>query len=107
MPISWSMISNVCGRYKIEFQEYFTYNILYGYIIFNDGRGYGVLEHLIGCLGVYVLQYYHRLEVAYNKYLFTYTIVVSHKPNFVMARRDFIQDAIENKAKEDTIETRY
>jgi hypothetical protein len=40
------MISNVCGRYKAKFQEYFTYNILYGYIIFNDGRGYGVLNIL-------------------------------------------------------------
>jgi hypothetical protein len=69
MPISWLMISNICGKYKIKFREYFTYNILYGYIIFNDAHGYGVLEHLIGCLGVYVLQYYHKLEVAYNKYL--------------------------------------
>jgi hypothetical protein len=28
-----------------------VYNILSGYILFNNGHGYGVLEHLMGCLG--------------------------------------------------------
>jgi hypothetical protein len=32
----------------MEFQEYLGYNILYIYIIFNDSRRYGVLEHLMG-----------------------------------------------------------
>jgi len=50
----------------VEFHEYFAYNILCGYIIFNDGHGYGLLEHPIGYFGVYVLQYYCQLEVAYK-----------------------------------------
>lgn len=35
-----------------EFWEYLTYNILCGYIVFNDGYGYGMLEHLTNRLGV-------------------------------------------------------
>jgi hypothetical protein len=35
-----------------KFREYLTYNIICGYIIFNNGCEYGVLEHLTGCLGV-------------------------------------------------------
>lgn len=50
-----------------EFWEYLTYNIICNYIVFNDGHGYGMLEHLIGCVGVYALRYYYKLEVAYNK----------------------------------------
>jgi hypothetical protein len=46
------------------------YIILCGYMVLNNGRGYGMLEHLIGCLGVYVLRYYYKLEVVYNKYYF-------------------------------------
>ncbi len=34
--------------HDMEFQEYLGYNILYIYIIFNDSRRYGVLEHLMG-----------------------------------------------------------
>jgi hypothetical protein len=31
------------------------------YIVFNNGYGYGVLEHLIGYFGAYVLRYYCKL----------------------------------------------
>jgi hypothetical protein len=48
-----------------EFWEYLTYNIFCGYIFFNDGRGYGILEHLTSCLGVYALQYCYKLKVTY------------------------------------------
>jgi hypothetical protein len=46
---------HMCKVQGREFQEYLMYNTFYGYIIFNDGRGYGVLEHLTGCLGAYAL----------------------------------------------------
>jgi hypothetical protein len=52
-----------------EFWEYLTYNIFYDYIIFNDGRGYGILKHFTSCLGVYVLQYCCKLKVAYITYI--------------------------------------
>jgi hypothetical protein len=57
-----------------------AYNIIYDYNIFNNIRGYGVLKHLIGCLGAYALWYYHKLEVVYNKYYLKHTMIVSHKP---------------------------
>jgi len=40
-----------------EFHEYLKYNILYGHIVFNDGHGYGVLEHdkLCGCICIVIL----------------------------------------------------
>jgi hypothetical protein len=87
-----------------EFQEYLTYIILCSYIVFNDGHGYGVLEHLTGYLGAYALRYYYKLEVAYNKYYMKYTTTINHKPTFVMARRDLILDTIEKRVKEDSME---
>jgi len=39
----------------MEFYEYLAYNIMCGCIIFNNRRGYDLLEHLIGCLGAYAL----------------------------------------------------
>lgn len=45
----------MCKIQGREFREYLMYNIICGYIIFNNGRGYGMLEHMIGCLGVYAL----------------------------------------------------
>jgi hypothetical protein len=74
--------------YDREFQEYLGYNIFCNYIIFNDDRGYSVLEHLTSCLGAYALRYYCKLEVAYNKYYLKHTMTISHKPTFVMARKD-------------------
>jgi hypothetical protein len=48
-----------------EFWEYLAYNIFCGYIVFNNGHGYGILKHFIGCLGAYELQYCCKLKVAY------------------------------------------
>ncbi len=80
------------------------YNIICGYIFFNNGHGYGVLKHLISCLGAYALWYYCNLEVVYNKYYLKHTITISHKSTFVMARRDLIMNTIEKKVKEDSME---
>ncbi len=63
-----------------------------------------MLEHLTSCLGVYVLCYCCKLEVAYNKYYLKHTTAVSHKSTFVMARRDLTLDIIEKKIKEDSME---
>jgi hypothetical protein len=83
-----------------EFWEYLAYNIICGYIVFNDRCGYGVLEHLTSCLGVYMLQYYYKLEVVYNKYYLKHTIAVGHKLTYVMARKDPISYTIEKKVKD-------
>ncbi len=82
-----------------------AYNIVYGYIVFNNGCGYGVLEHLTGYLGVYALRYYYKLKVAYNKYYLKHTTIVSHKPTFVMVRRNPILDTVEKRVW-DSMETR-
>ncbi len=89
-----------------EFWEYLAYNILCSYIFFNDNRGYGVLEHLISYLGAYALRYYCKLEVVYNKYYLKHTMIISHKPTFVMARKDPIPNTIEKRVKEDSMEAR-
>jgi hypothetical protein len=89
-----------------EFCEYLAYNILCGYIVFNDKCGYGVLEHPMGCLVAYVLWYYCKLEVAYNKYYLEHMTIVSHKLIFVMAKRDPILNTIEKRVKDDSMETR-
>jgi hypothetical protein len=60
----------------------------------------------MGCLGAYVLRYYYKLEVAYNKYYLKHTMVISHKPTFVMARRDPISNTVERRVKEDSMEAR-
>ncbi len=65
---------------------------------------YSMLEHLTGCLGLYALRYYYKLEVAYNKYYLKRTMAVSHKSTFVMAKRDHISDTIKKRAKEDSME---
>jgi len=49
----------------MEFWEYLAYNILCGYIVFNNGHGYGRFEHLTSCLGGYALEYCYKLKVAY------------------------------------------
>jgi hypothetical protein len=90
-----------------EFREYLTYNIHCYYIIFNDSHGYGVLEHLTCYLGAYALRYYCKLEVAYNKYYLKHTMAISHKPTFVMAKKDLIPDTIEKRVKEDSMETQH
>ncbi len=96
----------MCKVQGKEFQEYLMYNIFCGYIIFNDGRGYGMLEHLTSCLGAYALWYYYKLEVVYDKYDLKHTVTISHKPTFVMARKDPILDTIEKRVKEDSMEAR-
>jgi hypothetical protein len=83
-----------------------VYNIIYGYIVFNDGHGYGVLKHLTTYLSVYALRYNCNLEVVYNKYNLKHTTTSNHKSTFVMARRDFIPNTIEKKVKEDSMEAR-
>jgi hypothetical protein len=81
----------------MEFCEYLASNILCDYIIFNSSYGYGVLEHLIGCLGAYASWYYYKLEVAYNKYYLKHTRANNHKTTFVMARKDPIPNTIKKK----------
>ncbi len=89
-----------------EFPEYLMYNIFCDYIIFNDGRGYGMLEHMSNYLGAYVLWYYCELEVVYNKYYLKHTTTISHKLTFVMAKSDPILGMVEKRVKEDSMEAR-
>jgi hypothetical protein len=65
---------------------------------------YGVLQHLLNCLGAYALWYYYKLEVVCNKYYLKHITKVSHKPTFVMAKRDPILDTIEKRVKDDPME---
>jgi hypothetical protein len=87
-----------------EFWESLAYNILFNYIDFHDNCGYGVLEHLLGYLGAYVLRYYSKLKVAYNKYYLKHTTSISHKLIFVMVRRDPVSNTVEKRVKEDSMD---
>jgi len=52
------LIEDFEHKWKIqdrEFREYLMYNVICGYIVFSNDHGYGVLEHLTSCLGVYAL----------------------------------------------------
>jgi hypothetical protein len=101
------MVDDFECMWKIQdekLHEYLTSNILCGSIIFNDGHGYGLLEHPIGCFGVYVLQYYCRLEVV-DKYYLKHMTTISLKRTFIMVKRDPMPDVIENSVKNDIIET--
>jgi len=77
------------------------YNIIYSYIVSNNGHGYNVLEHLTCCLGAYALQYYCKLEVAYNKYYLKHTMAINHKMTFVMVKKNF--DASPSSLTDSTI----
>jgi hypothetical protein len=43
--------------------------------------------------------------MGYNKFYLKHTMISSHKPTFVMAKRDPVPDIIEEKVKEDSMET--
>jgi len=36
---------------NLEWREYLAYNIIYGYIWYNEPKGYGALEFIVGFLG--------------------------------------------------------
>ncbi len=59
MFITHIVVNDFECMWKIQdekFHEFLTYNIICGYIICNDGNGYGLLEHPISYFGVHVLQ---------------------------------------------------
>jgi hypothetical protein len=43
--------------------------------------------------------------MGYNKFYLKHTTTISHKPTFVMAKRDLIPNIIEKRVKEDSMET--
>ncbi len=49
----------------LEWRDCLAYSIICGYIQYNEPKGYGVLEFTVGCLGLYTLRYYCRLEIEY------------------------------------------
>jgi hypothetical protein len=49
----------------LEWKEFLAYNIVCYYIQYHQVRRYVLLEFEVGCLGLYALRYYCRLEYAY------------------------------------------
>jgi hypothetical protein len=35
---------------ELEWREYLAYSIIYGYIRYNEPKGYGVLGFIVGCM---------------------------------------------------------
>jgi len=50
---------------NLEWKEYLTCSIICGYIQYNELKGYKMLEFIVGCLRLYALRYYCRLEIKY------------------------------------------
>jgi hypothetical protein len=68
----------------LEWRKYLTYIIIYGYIRYNEPKGYGVLEFTMGYLGLYALKYYCRLKIEYCSYYHRHQIVICGHLTFVM-----------------------
>jgi hypothetical protein len=57
-----------------------------------------MLKFEVGCLGLYALRYYYRLEYAYHEYYHQHWIVVSNKLTFAMTCMEIILDHVVNQA---------
>ncbi len=68
----------------LEWREYLTYSIIYGYIWYNEPKGYGALKFIVGCLGLYALRYYCRLEIEYCSYYHCHQITTCGHSTFAM-----------------------
>jgi hypothetical protein len=54
----------------LEWREYLTYNVICCYVHYRKPRGYDALEFEPCCLGLYALQYYYKLEIAFEDYYY-------------------------------------
>jgi hypothetical protein len=81
----------------LEWRDYLVYSIIYGYIWYNELKGYEMLEFIVGYLGLYALRYYYRLEIEYCSYYHHRQIAkygcqtfimmpISEEPNHVVSR---------------------
>jgi hypothetical protein len=68
----------------LDWREYLVYSIIYGYIQYNEPKGYKVLEFTMGYLGLYALRYYCRLEIKYCNYYHHHQIIECGHQTFVM-----------------------
>ncbi len=78
----------------MEWREFLAYIIVCCYIQYHQLRGIGVLEFKVGCMGLYALRYYYRLEYAYQEYYHRHQIVVSNKLIFSMTRMETIPNHV-------------
>jgi hypothetical protein len=69
---------------NLEWRKYLAYNIICGYIRYNEPKGYKALEFIMGCLRLYALKYYYRLEIEYCSYYHHHQIAKNGHPTFVM-----------------------
>ncbi len=68
----------------LEWKEYLAYSIICCYIQYHEPCGYEMLEFTIGCLGVYVLRYYCKLEIDYWNYYNQHQTMLFGQPTFAM-----------------------
>jgi hypothetical protein len=68
----------------LESREYLAYTIIHGYIWYNELKGYGALEFIVGCLGLHALKYYYKLEIEYCNYYHHHQIARNGSPTFAM-----------------------
>jgi hypothetical protein len=79
---------------NLESKEYLAYNIICGYIWYNEPKGYVVLEFTIGYLGLYALRYYYRLEIKYYNYYHCHQITRCGHLTFTMTPTSEVSDHV-------------
>jgi len=84
----------------LEWRKYLSYNIVCYYIQCHQPRGYGALEFEVGCLGLYILRHYCKLEIVYEDYYHHHQTSTSSQPTFIMTWIETIPDHVKNKAKD-------
>jgi hypothetical protein len=84
----------------LEWREYLAYIIICGYIQYNEPKGYGALEFTMGCLGLYALRYYYKLEIKYCNYYHHHQITRCGCLTFIMTPISKIPDHVVNKTKQ-------
>jgi hypothetical protein len=68
----------------LEWREYLSYYIVCCYIQYHQPRGYNALEFEVGCLGLYVLWHYCKLEITYEDYYCHHQTFTSNQPTYVL-----------------------
>ncbi len=66
----------------------------------NEPKGYIALEFTMGCLGLYALRYYYRLEIKYCSYYHCHQIARCGCPTFTMTPISEAPDHVVNRVKQ-------
>jgi hypothetical protein len=70
------------------------------YIQYHQLRGYDALEFEVGCLGLYTLWHYYKLEITYENYYCCHQTLTSNRPTFAMTQIKIVPYHVKNRTKD-------